>query len=352
MSTSRVLITGANGEIGHSLIEQITREQAETAITAVDLREPKPELAAKCERFIEGDITDRKLLAQLGQLDFDVVFHLAALLSTGAERDPILAHNVNVNGTLALLEMAHVTGVRRQRPVVFMYPSSIAVYGLPSVAEKTAAGAIDEQSYTNPITMYGINKLYTEQLGRYFTRHFKLLEGDRQDRFVDFRALRFPGLISAFTIPSGGTSDFAPEMIHAAARNQVLELDEVYECFVRPDARIPFMAMPDAILALRQLAAAERSGLTQTAYNITSFAPSAAEFADMTASLFRRSRVEYVPHKHRQAIIDSWPENTDDARARRDWNWVPGYDFERCFSEYLAPNIVAHYRKQAAANAG
>ena len=350
MSTSRILITGANGEIGHSLIEQITRENAEAQIVAVDLREPNPALAARCSEFIVGDITDPALVERLQSVDLDVVFHLAALLSTGAERNPVLAHNVNVNGTLALLEMAHATGIRQKKPVVFMYPSSIAVYGLPSLEVKQEAGVIDESAFTEPITMYGINKLYTEQLGRYFTKYFKLLEGEEQQRMVDFRALRFPGLISAFTIPHGGTSDFGPEMIHAAARNEVLDLDESYSCFVRPDARIPFMAMPDAIKALRQLAAAPAANLTQTAYNITSFAPSAAEFADMTAKQFPRSKVDYTPHKQRQAIIDSWPEDTDDSRARRDWNWTPEYDFARCFVEYLVPNIVAHYRKQATAD--
>ena len=88
---------------------------------------------------------------------------------------------------------------------------------------------------------------------------------------VDFRAVRFPGLISAMTVPSGGTSDYAPEMIHAAARG------EPYACFVRPDTRIPFMAMPDGVDALLELAAAPRERLSRTAYNVTAFNPSAEE---------------------------------------------------------------------------
>ena len=82
-------------------------------------------------------------------------------------------------------------------------------------------------------------------------RHYKLLLEARAPR-IDFRCVRFPGLISAVTVPSGGTSDYASEMIHAAAR------DEPYACFVRPDSRIPFMAMPDAIEAL--LEAFNRAG--------------------------------------------------------------------------------------------
>ena len=92
--------------------------------------------------------------------------------------------------------------------------------------------------------MYGCNKLYCEQLGRYYARYYKQLAAERASGRVDFRSVRFPGLISAVTVPSGGTSDYAPEMIHAAAKG------EPYACFVRPDTRIPFMAMPDGVEAL------------------------------------------------------------------------------------------------------
>ena len=85
-------------------------------------------------------------------------------------------------------------------------------------------------------------------------RHYKQLSAEPQSGRVDFRAVRFPGLISAVTVPSGGTSDYAPEMIHAAAQG------EAYACFVRPDAHIPFMAMPDGVEALLTLAARRASG--------------------------------------------------------------------------------------------
>ena len=122
-----------------------------------------------------------------------------------------------------------------------------------------------------PTTMYGCNKLYCEQLGTYYARHYKQLAAERASGRVDFRCVRFPGLISAITTPSGGTSDYAPEMIHAAAKG------EAYSCFVRPDTRIPFMAMPDGVDALLTLAAAPRERLTRTAYNVAAFSPSAQE---------------------------------------------------------------------------
>ena len=115
--------------------------------------------------------------------------------------------------------------------------------------------------------MYGANKLYCEHLGRYYSRHYKQLAADTHSGKVDFRCIRFPGLISAETVPSGGTSDYAPEMIHAAAAGKP------YDCFVRPDTRIPFMAMPDAVDAILRLMAAPREKLTRIVYNVGAFAP-------------------------------------------------------------------------------
>ena len=150
--------------------------------------------------------------------------------------------------------------------------------------------------------------------------------------------MRFPGLISALTVPSGGTSDFAPEMIHAAARG------EPYACFVRPDARIPFMAMPDAIEALLQLAAVPRAQLTQTAYNVTAFNPTAEEICDTVSGAFPQASITWSVDAKRQRIVDSWPADVDDGAARRDWGFAPRYDFERAFGEYLIPTIREFYK--------
>ena len=139
-----------------------------------------------------------------------------------------------------------------------------------------------------PTTMYGCNKLYCEQLGTYYARHYKQLAAERASGRVDFRCVRFPGLISAVTTPSGGTSDYAPEMIHAAAKGQP------YSCFVRPDTRIPFMAMPDGVDALLTLAAAPRGGLTRTAYNVAAFNPSAQEVRDVVMTAFPSAKIDWL----------------------------------------------------------
>jgi nucleoside-diphosphate-sugar epimerase len=219
-----------------------------------------------------------------------------------------------------------------------MYPSSIAAYGLPDASTKTRSGRVREDEWLHPTTMYGCNKLYCEEIGRYYARHYKQLAAEPVSGRVDFRCVRFPGLISATTMPSGGTSDYAPEMIHAAAKG------EPYACFVRPDTRIPFMAMPDGVEALLALAAAPRAALTRTAYNVRAFNPSASEICDLVRQAFPRAEITWEVDPRRQGIVDSWPADVDDGAARADWGFAPKYDLERAFSDYLIPTIRRRYQ--------
>ncbi len=332
-----VLITGASGEIGHGLISELSRSGRHPIIT-LDVRPLEPDQATRVQCEFVGSITDAALLERiLAEYEVDLVFHLAALLSTRSEFTPLTAHQVNVDGTLHLLEFAQRQGESHGRPVVFLYPSSIAAYGLPDLATKTRAGRVKENEWTTPSTMYGCNKLYCEQLGRYYTRHYKQLAAESAAGRVDFRCVRFPGLISAITVPSGGTSDFAPEMIHAAAQGKP------YACFVRPDARIPFMAMPDGIEALLRLAAAPRERLRHTVYNLGAFSPSADEIRTIVLEAFPSAEITFEVDTKRQGIVDSWPADVDDGAAREDWGYAPAYDLWRAFAEYLIPTIRRLY---------
>ena len=333
-----VVITGAGGEIGHGLIDQLA-EQKERAIVTLDVSRLQPAIAAKVDREITGSILDKGVLDRiLAEYQVELVFHLAALLSTRSEFTPVTAHQVNVEGTLNLLEFAQQEAESHGRPVVFIYPSSIAAYGIPSVAEKQRAGRVKEDEWMHPQTMYGCNKLYCEQLGTYYARHYKQLAAEPLAGKVDFRCVRFPGLISAATVPSGGTSDYAPEMIHAAAKG------EPYACFVRPDTRIPFMAMPDGVDALLKLASAPREQLTRTAYNVAAFNPSAEDVRDVVTAAFPAAQITWKNDVKRQGIVDSWPQDVDDSAARADWGFAPRYDFRRAFDEYLIPQIRERYR--------
>jgi nucleoside-diphosphate-sugar epimerase len=336
MRKKAVLVTGASGEIGQALVKALAK-QSEIPILTLDIA-PIPDEIHSMVTAIQGDIMDKALLSRLvSEYELDTIYHLAALLSTRSEFSPEAAHKVNVEGTLGLLNLAAEQSEWRNEPVKFIFPSSIAAYGLPDLDTKLAYTRVREWEWNNPRTMYGCNKLYCEQLGIYFSKYYRQLAADLPV-MLDFRCLRFPGLISAFTVPSGGTSDYGPEMLHYAAQ------DKAYACFVREDVRIPFMIMPDAIKSILLLTHAPKVSLRHAVYNVTSFSLSAAEFQEWVLKFFPKAQITFLPDVKRQAIVDSWPADLDDSAARRNWMWQPDYDVQRSFADYLVPNIRNMYK--------
>ena len=339
-----ILITGAAGEVGQSLVKYLAESNG-TPLLTLDIRELPAEMKGMSTHLV-GDILDKNLFARLiADYEIDRIYHLAALLSTSSEFTPATAHRVNVEGTMSLLELASEQSRWRGRPVMFIFPSSIAVYGLPDLETKERYTRVREFEWNNPTTMYGCNKLYGEMLGSYYARHYQQLSAEEPVK-IDFRSVRYPGLISAFTVPSGGTSDYASEMIHAAAQGQD------YACFVREGLTIPFMAMPDAVDAVLQLADAPRESLSQPVYNIAGFSISAGEIRDLVVRAFPGTNVTFEADIQRERIAESWPIDLDDSPARRDWGWAPQYDAERTFSEYLIPNIEKRYSTMSEARRG
>jgi len=330
-----ILITGAAGEIGQALIRNYLEEDKADLLT-LDLQALPDELRGVSTHIV-GDVLDEKLFARLvTEFEIDIIFHMAALLSTRSEFAPDLAHQVNVNGTLTLLQLAADQTQRRGHPVKFIFPSSVAAYGMPDLKTKARDKLVREWDWNYPTTMYGCNKLYCEILGSYYGHHYLQLATSRPT-MLDFRSLRFPGLISAFTIPSGGTTDYGPEMLHAAAQGKP------YACFVREDTVLPFMAMPDAISSLLRLANAPSENLRRTVYNVTSFSLSAADFRDRVIAAFPHAQISFEPDQRRQRIVDSWPAGLNDKAAEKDWGWQPAFDIDRAFDEYLVPNIIERY---------
>jgi threonine 3-dehydrogenase len=337
MRKKACLITGAAGEIGQALIKELA-VRITTQIVTLDLQ-PLPEALRSTTVHMQGDIMDKALLSRLvSEYEFETIYHLAAMLSTRAEFSPESAHRVNVEGALVLLQLAAEQSEWRNEPVRFIFPSSIAAYGMPDLETKKNYTKVREWEWNYPRTMYGCNKLYCEQLGIYYSRYYRQLAVDRPV-MLDFRSVRFPGLISAFTIPSGGTSDYGPEMLHAAAKGIP------YACFVREDVRIPFMVMPDAIKSLVLLTEASKESLGRQVYNVTSFSLSAAEFRERVLKAFPTAQITFEPDLKREGIVNSWPADLDDSHAYRDWGWHPDYDVERSFDEYLVPNIRQRYEK-------
>ena len=333
-----VLITGAGGEIGHGLIEGLSG-QSKRGIVTLDLTRLDPAIAALVDREITGSILDHPLLERvLAEYQVELVFHLAALFSTRSEFTPLSAHQVNVEGTLNLLEFARHEAESHGKPVIFMYPSSIAVYGLPSLEEKQRAGRVGEDAYTHPTTMYGCNKLYCEQLGHYYSRFYKQLAAEPASGRVDFRCVRFPGLISAVTMPVGrhvglrsgddsrGREGGALRRLRAAGRTHSVH--------------------GDAGRDRRAAAARGRSARRPRTHRLQRrrVQPRRRRRAPPRHACVSRGRSSGRWCK-RQGIIDTWPADVDDSAARRDWGFSPRYDFEQAFEEYLIPTIRRQYTR-------
>jgi threonine 3-dehydrogenase len=335
MAEKLVLVTGACGEIGQALVQGLSQKGGYRIVTS-DLSPLPDSIREISAEHVQGDLVYK--IKNFYDYDFDVIFHLAASLSSKAEVASEEAHRINVEGTMQLLMLAAYRSEKYGKSVKFLFPSSIAAYGMPDLATKRARGAVKEDDFNTPHTMYGCNKLYCEKLGLYYSKYFGQKHLDSNPPcMLDFRAIRFPGLISAFTLPSGGTSDYGPEMLHAAAQGKP------YSCFVREDTRISFMAMPDAIKSLLMILDVPRESLRHHVYNIAAFAITAGEFRDRAVKAFPGAEIAFQPNARRQGIVDSWPEDVDDALARTEWNWKPDYDADAFFDDYFLPEIRKRY---------
>ena len=337
MTEKLVLVTGACGEIGQALIEGLAHKGGYRIVTS-DLAPLPDNIQGMSVEHVQGDLVYK--VKTFYDYDFDVIFHLAASLSSKAEVASEEAHRINVEGTMQLLMLAAYRSEKYQKSVKFLFPSSIAAYGMGGIEVKRSAGMVKESDFNAPQTMYGCNKLYCEKLGIYYGKYYGQKHLDENPpHMLDFRAIRFPGLISAFTLPSGGTSDYGPEMLHAAAQGRS------YACFVREDSKISFMAMPDAIKSLLLLMDVSRERLNHQVYNIAAFALTAGEFRDRAVEAFPGAQITFAPSPRRQGIVDSWPVDVDDTLARTDWNWKPDYDTDAFFDDYFLPEIRKRYGK-------
>jgi len=321
-----ILITGSNGEIGKNLIDYFSKSKS-SAIVSLDLQPNLDE--SKVHKHVVGSILDDTILDDISsEFEIEEIYHLAAMLSTKSEIAPLSAHNINVNGTLKLIDLAIKQAIMKNSPVKFFFPSSIAIYG---DIKKTDI-PIKENEFLNPKTIYGMNKLYCEQLGIYFSKNYHHLTNDYKPDLLDFRSIRFPGIISVTTKPTGGTSDYLPEMLHAASDDK-----KTYECFVGPKTKLPFMIMPDAIDAICKLMNTQKSYLKNSIYNISAFSPSVEDFYNKLSIYFKDFNIKYDINEERQKMVDGWPSQVDCSNALHDWNWKAKYNLDDSFREYFIP---------------
>jgi nucleoside-diphosphate-sugar epimerase len=307
--TERILVTGATGQIGSELVPELRRIYGkENIMVGVHSRPPTGEL--KEGPYTRADVTVKGNIEQVvDEYNIDTIYHMAAVLSAVGEDNPWLAWDVNMNGTYNVLEVA-----REKNMVRVFCPSSIAVFGPETPRINTP-----QETVLKPRTMYGVTKVAGELLTNYYFERFGL----------DVRGCRYPGIISNQTLPGGGTTDYAVEIFYEAIKNKK------YECFLKPDATLPMMYMPDCIKATIDLMDAPLDNLKHhTDFNVSALSFAPEELAEEIKKHIPEFEITYNPD-HRQKIAESWPKSIDDSAAREEWNWDPEYDLSMMVEDML-----------------
>jgi nucleoside-diphosphate-sugar epimerase len=301
MSVSKILVTGAVGQIGSELTLALRERFGHGNVVAAGHHTPPgPEL---CDSgpFEYIDVAQRQSLAQVViEHDIDTIYHMAAILSAVGESNPQLCWDVNINGLYNVLEIA------RERNLRLFCPSSIAVFGPETPREDTP-----QETVLRPKTMYGVTKVAGELLCDYYFVRFG----------IDVRGVRYPGIISNVTPPGGGTTDYAVEIFYQAIR------EHSYTCFLESDTVLPMMYMPDCIKGTLDLMEAALDDLEHHAdFNLAAFSCAPRELAAEIRKHIPDFGIAYEPDPIKQAIANSWPQTIDDSAARREWGWEPDYD--------------------------
>jgi nucleoside-diphosphate-sugar epimerase len=307
----RILVTGAVGQIGSELTMALRERYGAENVVATGRKTEPSDALRESGPFYFIDVTERASMdVVIKKHDIDTVYHMAAILSAVGEKHPMLCWDVNMNGTINVLQAAMDFDMDK-----VIIPSSIAAFGPETPKENTP-----QETVLKPRTMYGVTKVAGEILCDYYCRKFG----------VDVRGLRYPGIISAETLPGGGTTDYAVEIYYKAIE------EGSYECFVGPDTRLPMMYMPDCIKATIDLAEADFDSLRHHSdFNVGSMSFTAKELEESIRKHIPDFTCTYEPD-YRQEIADSWPSSIDDSAAREEWGWEPVWDLDRMTEDMLS----------------
>ena len=307
-----VLVIGSTGQIGSELTMKLRRmfPEGHTVAGYIPGAEPKGELLESGPAEI-ADVRDGKALADIvRKYQIDTIYNLAALLSAVAEKKPLLAWDIQMNGLLNILEVARENGV-----AVFT-PSSIGSFGPGTPKVDTP-----QDTLQRPRSMYGVTKVATELLSDYYHTKYG----------VDTRSVRFPGLISNVTLPGGGTTDYAVQIYYAAVRG------EEFACPIAAGTYMDMMYMPDALKAAVEIMLADPDRLVhRNAFNIASMSFDPEQLAAKIREYIPSLKLRYEIDPVRQAIAESWPDRMDDSCARAEWGWKPDYDLDAMTRDMIA----------------
>ncbi|MBR5403128.1 MAG: NAD-dependent epimerase/dehydratase family protein [Bacteroidales bacterium] len=312
-----VLVIGSTGQIGSELTMKIRREIPDSTVVAgyIPGAEPKGVLLESGPSEI-ADVRDAAGLAAIvDKYQIDTIYNLAALLSAVAERKPLLAWDIQMNGLLNILEIA------REKGCAVFTPSSIGSFG-----PETPHVGTPQDTIQRPRSMYGVTKVATELLSDYYFHKYG----------VDTRSVRFPGLISYTTLPGGGTTDYAVEVYYSAVKG------EEFVCPIAPGTFMDMMYMPDALHAAIQLMEADPSRLKhRNSFNIASMSFEPEQLFAKIREYIPGLKVRYEVDPVRQAIATSWPDSMDDSCAREEWDWKPTFTLDQ-----MTVDMIENLRKR------
>lgn len=307
----RILVIGANGQIGSELVDALAAKHGADNVIAADI---SPTSLYGAKRYEVVDVLNAERLAEIHEkYEITQVYQLAALLSATGEKAPLKAWTLNMDGLLNILELARIRG-EAGKPLKVFWPSSIAAFG-PNTE------AINTPQYTvmDPNTIYGISKLAGERLCEYYFQKYN----------VDVRSIRYPGIISYKSPPGGGTTDYAIAIFHAALKG------EVYSCFLEAQQSLPMIYMPDAIRATISLMEAPAENIKiRSSYNVSGMSFNPQELTSEITKSLPNFQVNYEPDS-RQAIAASWPQSLNDDAALQDWGWKAEIDLSALVLDML-----------------
>ena len=306
----RILVTGALGQIGTDLVQSLRDIHGSETVIASDIREKQDHPCIVNGPYTNLDVLDKdKIFKLIVEKEIKIIYHLAAILSARCEENPDLCEMINVEGTRNILEAAREFNLR------IFSPSSIAVFG-PDTPKKAP-----QITPLNPTTKYGMTKVDCEILGMIYFEKYG----------VDVRGIRYPGLISWKSPVSGGTTDYAVDIFHAA-----LSEKSTYDCFLNAQTRLPMMYMDDAIRATISLMDEPIESLSSSrcGYNISGVSFTPEELVFEINKKLPNFVCKYKPDI-RQNYADSWPDSIDDQISRNDWNWQSRFDLESIVNEMI-----------------
>ena len=299
-----ILVIGSTGQIGSELTMILRQRFPEGTVVAgyIPGAEPKGALLESGPAEVADVRNASQLAAIVDKYHIDTIYNLAALLSAVAERKPLMAWDIQMNGLLNILEIA------REKGVAVFTPSSIGSFGPETPHVNTPQDTIQR-----PTSMYGVTKVATELLSNYYHSKYG----------VDTRSVRFPGLISYTTLPGGGTTDYAVEIYYAAVKG------EEFVCPIAAGTFMDMMYMPDALRAAIEIMEVDPSRLKhRNSFNIASMSFDPEILAAAIRKEIPGFKMRYEVDPMREAIAQSWPDKMDDSCARAEWDWAPRYDLE------------------------